>query len=352
MRRGHKNHGAFFVLSLGALLLAAGVWHFVELSRASISNTVTITATVLGCGDGIIQPGEACDGANMNSRTCITEGFTGGTISCQANCTLQTSACTGGTPRSGNVGAIGSVSSSSETFLGLAYPNSSVAILKDGQLVATVETDASGGFSSKITNLSIGTFAFGFVATDTLGNHSALTTVEITASGSSTTTRDIFLSPTIAPIGFFVSSSAVVAVTGSSAPDADVRLSITSVSGDVILTRHAQADANGEYSIQLAPNALPAGSYTVTATATLGGLTSTRSLPASFAIGAPNAPLSYLKGDYNEDGQVNLVDFSIALYWYKQPLSPAFKVLELHHGNGDGILDLVDISILAYFWTG
>jgi hypothetical protein len=49
---------------------------------------------------------------------------------------------------------------------------------------------------------------------------------------------------------------------------------------------------------------------------------------------------------------VDLVDFSIAAYWYKQPLSDAFKKIEKAELNGDGKVDLVDFSIMAYYWTG
>jgi hypothetical protein len=49
----------------------------------------------------------------------------------------------------------------------------------------------------------------------------------------------------------------------------------------------------------------------------------------------------------NNDKQVNLVDFSIAAYWYKRPSPPANIDL-----NSDGKVDLVDFSIMAYYWTG
>jgi hypothetical protein len=47
-----------------------------------------------------------------------------------------------------------------------------------------------------------------------------------------------------------------------------------------------------------------------------------------------------------------LVDFSIAAYWYKRPISDTFKVIEKQWLNGDGKISLVDFSIIAYYWTG
>jgi hypothetical protein len=45
------------------------------------------------CGNGVIDPGEECDGSNLAGRTCGTEGFTGGTLGCTPQCKLDTSLC-------------------------------------------------------------------------------------------------------------------------------------------------------------------------------------------------------------------------------------------------------------------
>lgn len=48
------------------------------------------------CGDGVInRPGEVCDGADLGGQTCADSGFLGGTLSCNADCTLNASSCTG-----------------------------------------------------------------------------------------------------------------------------------------------------------------------------------------------------------------------------------------------------------------
>lgn len=49
------------------------------------------------CGDGVIQPPEACDtsGPTLNGSTCVQRGFTGGSLGCTAGCaSFDTSACT------------------------------------------------------------------------------------------------------------------------------------------------------------------------------------------------------------------------------------------------------------------
>ena len=33
------------------------------------------TDTILSCGNDAIEPGEECDGSNLNSQTCQTQGY-------------------------------------------------------------------------------------------------------------------------------------------------------------------------------------------------------------------------------------------------------------------------------------
>jgi hypothetical protein len=47
------------------------------------------------CGDGLLnQPAESCDSLNLGGLTCEAAGLGPGTLSCTAQCTLDTSACT------------------------------------------------------------------------------------------------------------------------------------------------------------------------------------------------------------------------------------------------------------------
>jgi hypothetical protein len=48
------------------------------------------------CGDGVInQPTESCDGADLGGKTCRDQGFLSGTLACNPDCTLNASGCTG-----------------------------------------------------------------------------------------------------------------------------------------------------------------------------------------------------------------------------------------------------------------
>ncbi len=48
------------------------------------------------CGNGVVEGTEQCDGNALGGRTCanIGQGFTGGTLTCNPNCTLNTTGCT------------------------------------------------------------------------------------------------------------------------------------------------------------------------------------------------------------------------------------------------------------------
>lgn len=46
------------------------------------------------CGNDVAEYGEECDGENLQGATCISEGFTYGTLSCNSSCQYDTSGCT------------------------------------------------------------------------------------------------------------------------------------------------------------------------------------------------------------------------------------------------------------------
>lgn len=78
---------------------------------------------------------------------------------------------------------------------------------------------------------------------------------------------------------------------------------------------------------------------------------------SEFAVGTGTVEVSAKrrcpkKGDLNSDCRVNILDFSIAAFWYKKPISLAFAAIEREKLNGDGKLNIVDLSIMAFYWTG
>ena len=61
------------------------------------------------CGNGLKEIDEQCDGTDLGGQTCLAYSFTGGDLTCNTNCTFDTSACTGGGNPPGGGGPGGSV---------------------------------------------------------------------------------------------------------------------------------------------------------------------------------------------------------------------------------------------------
>jgi hypothetical protein len=57
------------------------------------------------CGNGIVDPGEQCDGANLNGFSCVDLGYSGGMLACDPlTCTFDASGCTTNTDGGGTGG--------------------------------------------------------------------------------------------------------------------------------------------------------------------------------------------------------------------------------------------------------
>lgn len=59
---------------------------------ANCNSFVTSSCVTTLCGNGNIDSGEQCDGVNLNGQTCLSQGFSTGTLSCTA-CAFNTSSC-------------------------------------------------------------------------------------------------------------------------------------------------------------------------------------------------------------------------------------------------------------------
>ncbi len=84
---------------------AAAINQDAHLATPAADAVFSLVATTGGsapapfCGNNLIEGAEVCDGTNLNGQTCVSQGFTGGTLSCNAVCSaFVTTACTGGTP--------------------------------------------------------------------------------------------------------------------------------------------------------------------------------------------------------------------------------------------------------------
>jgi hypothetical protein len=308
------------------------------------------------CGNNIKETGEQCDGTDLGGQTCVGLGYAGGTLSCKADCTFNTSSCTtGGGGGGGGGGAyIPPVPETKVIFSGRAYPKSTVTLLKDAQIAATTIAGSDANFQISLSGLSGGNYIFSLYSEDREGRRSSLLTFPVSVtSGATTKVSGIFIAPTIAVDKTEVKRGDNIAIFGQSAPQAEITIAVNSEEEFFAKTI---ADVSGVYLYNLGTEILDYGSHFTKSKSAKDGEISSFSQAVSFLVGTKNVfaqPTKCpAKADLNNDCRVNLIDFSIAAYWYKRQISAEFAIKEKERLNGDGKIDLVDFSIMAYYWTG
>lgn len=264
------------------------------------------------------------------------------------------SSCGGG----GGGGGGGGVTYGNIVFSGATSPGASVTLLKDGQIASQIFANSSGNFSITLYSLSAGTYAFLLSAKDTDNlSTGALSYSSNLPSGGNLAYTAILMPPTIRGDKSEVKQGEPINFTGSGAPAATITVTLTNNSTGVQYPYTVTTGANGKYTLPINTASLPYGDYSVKVKAQSGAVISNINTGPDFKIGEktiekPPEKTCPQKGDLNGDCRVNLVDFSIAAYWYKRKISADFSTLEYSQLSGDNAINLVDFSILAYYWTG
>ncbi len=236
-------------------------------------------------------------------------------------------------------------------FKGLAYPGSIVTLLKNGVILTETPASPNGTFEIHVRNLNAGTYTFGIRAEDAdrLRSTLDLYTVFI-ANGITTVVDGIFIPPTVTTDKEEVKQGDPIIMTGKSAPNATLTLSVHSSKEIVKKTVSSSA---GLWLYKFDSTELELGGHEVKARATTDSDLSLYSETVAFTVGTTNrirnkATISSAnRCDLNGDTRVNLKDFSIMAFWYKRSGFPPKADM-----NADGKINLVDFSVLAYCWTG
>ena len=362
MKKGIYVLTIIFIISNFFLVGERGIFVVNNKVFASGNATVQATIRITVCGNNIKETGEQCDNTDLDGATCSSRGFTGGALSCGVACDFNTSACTssGGGGGGGGGGGVGGSSyvapvTTNVVFSGRAYPKSTVTLLKDAQIAATTVAGADANFQMSLSGLSGGNYIFSVYGEDYKGVRSSLLTFPVSVtSGATTNVSGIFIAPTIAVDKSEVKKGDNIAIFGQSSPNSEITISINS---EEEFFSKIKSDASGAYLYNFDTSPLEIAQHFTKSKASLNGEITSFSAVIGFAVGTRNVlaqpqTKTFTKGDLNNDGRVNLVDFSIAAYWYKRTLSTEFKPIEIERLNGDGKIDLVDSSIMAYYWTG
>lgn len=240
-------------------------------------------------------------------------------------------------------------------FSGRAYPLSKVTILRDGQIAIETIAGQDARFSATLGNLTPGNYNFTVRGTDENGLVSLPFSFPIFISdGSVVDVTGIFLAPTIDVSKIEVRRGDDIAIFGKTVPQSPVTIEVNSET-QIFLAINSDTDGSYFYNFNSAP--LEDGDHsTRSKTNLITGESSDFGRRAGFRVGNQNIDKvpgeKICNADLNADGRINLVDFSIAAFWYNKPLSGTIVEVEQNCLNGDGKINLVDFSILAFYWTG
>lgn len=331
---------------------------FLNLSSAPTvkadSASTNVTVTLIACGNNLKEEGEACDGTDLNGKTCSTLGlgYTQGTLTCAVNCTFNTTQCSSGGGGGGGGGGSYSPPQQVErptvvSFTGKAFPKTKVTLLKDAQVATSVVIGPDANFTISLNNLSAGNYIFSLYTEDKYGLRSNLLTFPVSVtSGATTQVSGIFIAPTINVDKETVKRGENIAILGQSFPKSEITISINSENEIFAKTN---ADKDGIYLYNFDTSVLEMGDHYTKSKAAINGELSGYSKSVTFTVGDKTVSKSEQKkkADVNKDTKVNLVDFSVLAYWHGKASPPASVDL-----NGDGKVNLVDFSIMAFYWEG
>ena len=286
------------------------------------------------CGDGILQTnyGEECDDGNNNSGD-----------ECDAVC--KSEAAPPPPPPGGGVPTPPPLPTK-VVLEGKAYPGSDVHILKDGKEIIVTKADSEANFKKEITDITAGVYTFSLWAEDKdeIKSITYSLTFRVTADAI-TTVSGIFLPPTIGIDKALLQKGEILNIFGQTVPEVEVDVHILSPQE---IIKEITSDEIGTWLLAFNTEPLEKGSHTTKARFLLNAKEiSGFGHVLTFYIGEITVPFEEVcsRADFNKDGRVNLVDFSIFLCWWGK----ASYQCDL---NNNGIVDLPDFSIFLCCWTG
>jgi len=235
---------------------------------------------------------------------------------------------------------------------GLSAPNMFITFTEGSTVIGTCASNATGVFSQVFPGIDPVIHNISIFGVDAEHRTTPASSVEIfTRPYELTAVTGVVLAPTVSIDKTDINRGESISISGRSVPNYKT----------IIFTKppfsafDVMADANGKYEYTiLDTNSLPTGDHDVYALSQDGlGVQSSISLTAFFKvkdITPPDDPgqgptCDIIHGDLNCDNKVNIIDFSIMLYFWRS--NSAFADI-----NRDGNVNIVDFSIMMYYWQG
>jgi cysteine-rich repeat protein len=294
------------------------------------------------CGDGVLQTvnAEECDDGNNDNGDF-----------CSAICKIEPAGSGGGgSSGGGSSGGGGGVRDLGDTILnvtGRAYPTRTINFLIDTESVGTVRSDSSGDFEFS-SEASPGTATLGIWANDSEGTRSITfnNTFDVT-QGAITNLNGVILPPTLRLTNQNVDPGTIIVVSGQSVPQTTVELHIN----DSEIVETTTSDANGQWFVNFDTGRISISEHILRARTVTGTppLTTESSFSTSLQLFVGVDGQATTPSDLNRDGSINLIDFSILIFWWQTDGGNSSPPADI---NGNGRVSLEDFSILLFNWTG
>ncbi len=235
------------------------------------------------------------------------------------------------------------------TITGIAFPGSDVVALVDGKEAVRERAGSDGVYSIVIDEIARGVYTFGVFAIDPAQNRSSTFSTSFTVTGARTSAlSNINLSPSMKVEPDPVTPGQTLTISGYAQPQATITLE-NEREGSVASRQTFTIAANerGAWSTTINTTNFAVGTYKARARSSMAG-----GAPTNFSnfvfYGVGQAAVRPTNADLNRDGRVNLVDFSILLFWWNTDGGTSDPSADI---NSDGRVNLVDFSILLFNWT-
>lgn len=230
---------------------------------------------------------------------------------------------------------------------GIAAPGATVTITRDGTLISTLVSGVGADYSVILGTEPIGQHEYLLAAEDESGGILGSQTLALNLqSGSTTIVSGIFLGPSIAIDKTEVELGQTVTLSGQTAPGSSVTVTVSSTQS---LDFSVVASSDGAWTRVVNTQTVGTGQHSAKARAvTTGNTISAYSPSVSFVVNPFDPATGKEPSDINMDGYSNLIDLSILLFFWRtsNPSNPRADI------NRDGFVDIIDFSILLFQWTG